>query len=165
MKKRHVIGVLLVLAVFAMFISCESLSSMFTKSDSGGSKEPASNDPLAGYVIIPTGGSYHVAKVVKPASAETKGQAEVIDMMYDEKVWAEVIETHPASNDELVVGAVVFHQGSGFEDPDKGTLISTAWEAYYVTDTSDLFKGRILIGGDLDVSTKHLRIPDGEIDM
>ncbi len=164
MKKRYVLGILLVLAVFALFVSCESLSSMFTKSDSGGSKGPASNDPLAGYVFINDGGHYHLAKVLKPASDQTKGQAEVLDAYNNEKKWAEAIEHHPARESELVVGAVVLHQGSGFEDPDKDTLIATSWGAYYITDTSDLFKGRVKIG-NIDVSTKHLRIPEGEIDM
>ncbi len=166
MKKQHVIAVLLVLMLFTFFTSCSSFVDAMLKPSSGssGSAVSKSGDPLEGYVFINDGGHYHAAKVVTEASTETKGQAEVIDMYSDNKVWADTIETHLADKEELVVGTAVLHQGSGFEDPDKDTLITTSWGAYYITDTSDLFKGKVKAGGR-DVSIKHLRIVDTEIEL
>lgn len=169
MKKRYLTVLIGLILFSALFVSCESMLEIVVKPKSGTSKEAVepkggSGDPLEGYVFINDGGHYHLAKVLKPASDQSKGQAEVLDMYSNEKIWAEVIEHHAARESELTVGTAVLHQGSGFEDPDKDTLIATSWTAYYITDTSDLFKGRVNAGG-IDVPVKHLRVPEGEIDM
>ena len=168
MKKRILLGIVLVAAVLALFVSCDTLLEVIVKpasSDSKSAGPKGSSDPLDGYVfayVEGLTGGYHVAKELKPASDDTKGQAEVLDISMNEKRWAQVFTSHPAQESELEVGAVVLVQGSGFDDPDKDTLIDTTWDAYYVSDVSDLFKGEIK-AGHLTVPVKHLRIPDTDI--
>lgn len=126
----------------------------------------AVTDPLEGYVFCYTvnQGDYHVAKVLSPATEATKGEAEVLDLGgKDEKRFAKVFTSHEADKSELVVGAVVLVQGTGWEDPDKASLIDTTWGAYYLTDVSDLYKGKVT-AGSVSQSIKHIRIPDTEID-
>lgn len=167
--KRIVIGTVLVLMVFALFASCDTLLEVVVKPKSGDSKAAGpkgSSDPLDGYVFAYMenyAGGYTVAKVLKPASDDTKGQAEVLDMNANEKRWAKVFTSRPAQEADLEVGSIVLVQGSGYDDPDKDTLIATLWGAHYVTDISDLFKGKIKAGSDT-VSIKHLRIPDEEVE-
>lgn len=154
------------LVFIALFTGCASLLDSLLNNTGSSSSPMVSSDPLDGYVFayvegLP--GSYHVAKITKPASPATKNQAEVMDLgNQGGKGWAEVFTSHPADKSELAVGEVVLHQGSGFSDPDKDTLKATTWTAYYITDISDLYKGEIMIGTET-VSIKHLRIPDTEI--
>ncbi|MEA1911239.1 MAG: hypothetical protein U9N32_06125 [Spirochaetota bacterium] len=125
-----------------------------------------SSDPLDGYVfayIENYPGGYHVATLIKPASSSTKNEAEILDLGEGgSKKWAKVFTSHPADKEELTPGEVVLVQGTGFSNPDKDELLATIWDAYYITDISDLFKGEIK-AGNKTVPIKHLRIPDTEI--
>jgi hypothetical protein len=164
--KNLTISVIVSIMLFLLLLS--GCSSLLDSMVSEASKPPAkavSNDPLDGYVfayVEGRPGDYHVAKILKPASSETKNQAEVLDMYSNEKRYAKVFTSHPAGNSELTVGQLVLVQGSGFSDPDKDTLIATSWEASYVTDASDLFKGEVKVGGATYLA-KHVRIPDTEV--
>lgn len=168
-RLRMVLIGFLCLLPLTLFSGCTSLvkevvSGLGSSSASPTSAKVESADPLEGYVFAYVDGlpgGYHVATIVQPASASTKNQAEILDMGGggSEKRWAEVFTSHPADRSELAVGEVVLYQGSGFADPDKATLRATTWDAYYITDTSDLFKGEIMIGTKT-VPIKHLRIPD-----
>jgi len=171
MKRKtemSITSVLVVLVLFAAVTGCESLVESVLDDPAGSLRPastpaPASSDPLDGYVfayVEGLSGSYHVARIVQPASASTNDEAEVLDMAQNgEKRWARVFTTRPAENGDLAVGEVVLHQSSGFSDPDTDTLIATTWDAYYVTDVSNLFKDEIMVGS-ITVSSKHLRVPD-----
>ncbi len=167
MKKARFLIIVTLLALLLSLSGCASLLDALFNEVSEAPVVKSGNDPLDGYVFAyceGLSGTYHVAKITKPASPSTKNQAEVLDMSGNNgKRWTEVFTTHPATKSELSVGEVVLYQGSGFSDPDKETLIATSWDAYYITDTSDLFKDEVTLRGDLKVSVKHLRIPDTEI--
>lgn len=165
MKKR-ILTLILAAAVFVLFSGCASLLEALFKETVSSPPVAVSSDPLDGYVfayVDGLAGGYHVAKILQPASAATRNQAEVMDLASGGgKRWAEVFTSHPAEKSELAVGEVVLHQGSGFSDPDVETLRATTWTAYHVTDVSDLFKGEIMVG-TITVPIKHLRIPDTDI--
>ncbi len=163
MKKTVIVLILGMLLLSGCASMLEEMVKVPTASSSAPKK--VSSDPLDGYVMAYQEGStgrYKAATIIKPASDASKGEAEVIIASNNDKVWAKVFTSHPAAESELTVGEVVLVQGSGFEDPDKQTLIDTTWEAVYITNTSDLYKGKVIAGG-LSVSSKHLRIPDTEV--
>jgi len=164
MNKLKLLPLLAVLLLISL-TGCASLLNLFA-GDTSSSPASGISDPLDGYVFAYVDGlegRYHSAKIIKPASADTKNQAEVLDMSNgSEKRWAKVFTSHPAVKSELAVGEVVLVQDSGFSDPDKDTLIATTWTASYITDTSDLYKGEVKVGNET-APIKHLRIPDTEI--
>ena len=156
------------LGIVLLLSGCASMLEEMVKvpaASSSSASGKASDDPLDGYVMAYEdnyAGGYKVATLIKPATDESKGEAEVILASTNEKVWTKVLTSHPAAESELAVGEVVLYQDSGFDDPAKDVLIGTNWIAKYITNTSELYKGRIQVG-DISVPIKTLRIPDTEI--
>jgi hypothetical protein len=91
---------------------CSSL----TKEAASAPAKAVSSDPLDGYVfayVEGIGGRYHAAKILNPASAETKNQTEVPDMSSNKKRYAKVFTSHPAIDSKLAVSELVLVNLSG----------------------------------------------------
>jgi hypothetical protein len=105
--------------------------------------------------------TYYVAKVVTPASAATKNQAEVILVSNGKKMWTRyVIPSHAASKEEIKLGMILFkHVWAGSEDISAESYRKQDWRLGRVSSTDELFKGVVEVQGDKS-RVKWLRIPD-----
>jgi hypothetical protein len=109
--------------------------------------------------------TYYVAKVVTPASAATKNQAEVILVSNGEKMWTKyLIPSHKASKEEIKLGKIVFrHTWASGEDISADSYRKQNWSLGRVSSTDELFKGVVEVQGDKS-HVKWLRIPDQPIE-
>jgi len=154
-------GILVVVLGFAL-MSCASMVESMVGSISSTpvvTATRASDDPLDGYVMAFKDGSiYSVGQVLTPASADTNGEAEIMDMNLGDKRWSEVFTSRPAGDSDLVVGQIVLTPYD--ENPDY--LKTSNWYAYFITDISRKHAGIITASG-YDVKVDFLRIPDREV--
>jgi len=95
---------------------------------------------------------YFVAKVMTPASAATKNQAEVLFVNNGNKDWSSfVIPTHKATKAELAVGRLAFHMDSWNDADEKNVSAETyrqsRWEVGRITSTDEMFKNMVEIDG------------------
>jgi hypothetical protein len=109
--------------------------------------------------------TYYVAKVVTPASAATKNQAEVILVYNGKQMWTSyVIPSHKASKEEIKLGMIVFrHIWASGEDISAESYRKQDWRLGRVSSTDELFKGVIEVRGQKS-HVKWLRIPDRPIE-
>ena len=109
--------------------------------------------------------TYYVAKVVTPATAGTKNQAEVIFVHNGKQMWTKyVIPSHKASKEEIKLGMIVFrHVWASGEDISAESYRKQYWSLGRVSSTDELFKGVIEVRGDKS-HVKWLRIPDQPIE-
>ncbi len=100
------------------------------------------------------------AKVLTPASAATKNQAEVI-FVDGKKAWTMfVLPSHKASNAELKVGvAVLFNTWAGTQNLSADDYRQGRWFFGNVTSVDELFKGIVEVKGDKKY-IKNIRIPN-----
>ncbi len=111
---------------------------------------------------------YYVSKVVTPATAATKKQAEVLFVENGKKAWASfVIPTHKALKAELTVGKLVFVLTSYYDFDAKNVSVDEyrkgRWNLERITSTDELFKSRIEAGG-YKYHPELIRIPDIKLD-
>lgn len=108
---------------------------------------------------------YYVAKVITPASASTKNQAEVIFVHNGKKMWTKyVIPSHKASKEEIQLGNIVFrHTWASSEDISAESYRKQDWRLGRVSSTDELFKGVVEVQGEKS-RIKWLRIPDQPIE-
>ncbi len=106
-----------------------------------------------------------VAKVLTPASAETKNQAEVLYVVSGEKEWTiAVIPSHKASKDELKLGLIVFYNSyCRREDLDEEGYRKWTWYLGRISSTDDLFKDAVEVAGRKAL-VQWIRIPDEPIE-
>jgi len=106
--------------------------------------------------------TFHVAKVLKAASGQTKNQAQVLYVSDGAKEWVDfVVPSHPARKGDLAEGAIVFYP-SGWAEYDTMTVNdyrSTGWRIGHVTSLDEMFKNLVEVDGE-KYFWKFLRIPD-----
>ena len=126
-----------------------------------------SQDFKQGEVLCAAGDSaadqtFKVAKVLKPASAATKNQSQVLYVSDGSKEWADfVIASHAAKKGELADGVVVFYP-SGWAEYDTmspNDYRSAGWKVGHVTSLDEMFKNLVEIDGE-KYFWKFIRIPD-----
>ncbi len=101
----------------------------------------------------PTDMFYKVSKVLTPASAATKNQAEVLFVTNGNKAWSTyVVPSHKAAKAELAVGKLVFHlrgwQGYEEKSVSAEDYRQSDWVLGTVTSLDEMFKNFVEIDGD-----------------
>jgi hypothetical protein len=109
--------------------------------------------------------TYYVAKVVNPASPQTRNQAEVIFVHNGKQMWTKyVIPSHKATKEEIKLGTIVLrHVWASGEDISAESYRKQYWQFGRVSSTDDLFKGVVEVKGQKS-NVKWLRIPDKPIE-
>lgn len=104
---------------------------------------------------------YSAAKVMTPASSQTKNQAEVIFVTDGKKKWAKyVIPSHKADKSELKIGKLVLrHQSAYKEEISAEVYRKSFWAIKRISSIDELFKGVVEVAG-MKSHIKWLRIPD-----
>ena len=104
---------------------------------------------------------YDVAKILTPASAATKNQAEALWISDGKKQWVNyVVGSKKAAKADLVVGAPVFYL-AGWAEHDKISADSyrkDSWRLGNITSVELLYKNQVEISGDA-YYIEYLRIP------
>lgn len=109
-----------------------------------------------------SGASYYVAKVLTPASAATKNQAEVVFIHDGSKAWANfVTRSHKAAQSELSIGKDVLFLWYHSEDSNVSAdaYRKSTWSIGRITSLDYLYKGQVEINGRL-YYLNFLRIPE-----
>jgi hypothetical protein len=109
--------------------------------------------------------TYYVAKVVTPASPQTRNQAEVIFVHNGKQMWTKyVIPSHKATKEEIKLGTIVLrHTWASGEDISAESYRKQYWRLGRVSSTDELFKGVVEVQGSKS-RIKWLRIPDQPIE-
>lgn len=109
--------------------------------------------------------TYYVAKVVTPATPQTKNQAEVIFVADGKKMWTQyVIPSHKADKSEIKLGTMVFrHVWANSDDISADSYRKQYWRLQRVSSTDEIFKGVVEVEGKKS-HIKWLRIPDQVIE-
>lgn len=106
-------------------------------------------------------GTYYVARVLTPASAATKNQAEVIYVEDGKKDWsARVLPSKKADKSNFVIGNILFFP-SGWQNNDKmdsENYRKARWQLGHVTNTDELFKNWVEVDGE-KYAVSFLRVP------
>lgn len=107
--------------------------------------------------------SFQVAKILTPASAATKNQAEVI-FLNGKKAWTNfVVPSHRATNAEIKVGApLLYNQWAGTEKLSVDDYRQGTWHWGNVTSVDEMFKGIVEVKGD-KLYIKNCRFPNQSI--
>jgi len=109
-----------------------------------------------------TDGTYWVVKVLTPASAATKDQAQVLRVEDGKEYWANfVTPTHKTAQAQLALGAEVFFlpRDSMDSSVNEQAYTQDPWQLGRVTSVDDLFKGEVQINGT-DYYAKWTRMPN-----
>ena len=105
--------------------------------------------------------NFYVAKILTPASAVTKNQAEALWVKDGKKQWVNyVIGSRKASKADLKVGAPVFYMG-GWANHDKipaDQYRQAGWRLGNITSVELLYKNQVEIDGD-PYYIEFLRVP------
>lgn len=170
---------MLLAALAAALVSCSTLaegalsgalSSIGVGSGGSGGSAVASAassaavDFQSGEVLVSTAvGSmidqyFYVARVLTPASAATKNQAEVVAVRDGRKEWVNyVINSRKAVKDDMIVGKPVFYLHT-WDTIESDNYRKDTWALGYITSTEELYKGRVEVSGDSYV-VDYLRVP------
>jgi len=169
---RRVIATLFVVSLALTFMSCAEMDVAGLTSKIPTGTVIGGGGFKKGEVLCATSESrglldntYYVAKVVTPASASTKNQAEVIFVHNGKKAWTKyVIPSHKASKDEIKLGKIVFrHTWASGEDISAESYRKQYWRLGRVSSTDELFKGVVEVQGKKS-HVKWLRIPNQPIE-
>ena len=108
---------------------------------------------------------YYTAKILTPASAATKNQAEVLFVGTGKKAWSEfVVPSHKASEKELKLGMLVlFHIGAIRDNISADNYRKQYWKFGRISSTDELFKGKLEVNGK-SMFVKWLRISDQPVE-
>jgi hypothetical protein len=106
---------------------------------------------------------FSVAKVLQPASAATKNQAEVIFIADGKKYWVNhVVESRKAEKGDLKVGAAVLVL-QGWYNHDEipaDAYRKDRWIIGNITSVDELLKNRVEVDGE-PYHTAFIRVPAG----
>ncbi|MBL8967308.1 MAG: hypothetical protein JNG85_09875 [Spirochaetaceae bacterium] len=109
--------------------------------------------------------SFYVSKVLTPASAATKNQAEVVFISDGSKMWVNhVVGSRKATKADFSIGATVFFL-AGWANHDKISSDSyrkDRWDLGNITSVEYLYKNQVEIGGDL-YYIDYIRVPTDPI--
>lgn len=107
----------------------------------------------------------YVAKMVTPATKETKNEAKLMRVKDSKEIWTKIYwKTRMATKSDIKIGAIVIcFDGSnddGVNQPPKEKDEARQWNWFMgkITDTSDLHKGFVTIAGGSKVSLNALRV-------
>lgn len=105
--------------------------------------------------------AFRLAKILTPASAATKNQAEALWISDGKKQWVNyVIGSRKATKADFVVGAPVFYL-QGWADHDKisaDDYRKNVWNLGNITSVELLYKNQVEIDGD-PYYIEYLRVP------
>ena len=109
--------------------------------------------------------TYYTAKILTPASAATKNQAEVLFVGSGKKAWSEfVVPSHKASEKELKLGMLVlFHVWATGDKISADDYRKEYWKFGRISSTDELFKGKVEVNGK-SMFVKWLRISDQPVE-
>lgn len=106
-----------------------------------------------------------IGKLRVPATPETKNQAKFFNIQNGTEDWYSWwAKTKKAEKADLVVGTLVIayndnQQNDVYEAPnDQTEARQGSWFMAKITDTSDFFKGFIMVSGGYKVSVNNLRV-------
>jgi hypothetical protein len=112
-------------------------------------------------------GRVYIAKMVTPATRETKDEAEFFVINSDkkgEKVWTKYFAlTVPASREDLKLGAIAYALDANRDDDiyvgpkEREDNLGSTWFVGTINDTSSLYKGYLMLSG-YKVKPSALRI-------
>jgi hypothetical protein len=179
---KKMIFVVAAVFVMSMMMSCETLtqvamdealSSVGSSGSSGtAAAAPSSVDFQSGEILCSsdsgdmTDSIFKAAKVLKPASAATKNQAEVLWLENGKKAWANyVVNSRKSEKADLAVGQAVFflYGWAEYDEIDSDSYRKGNWKLGYITSVEDLYKNLVEISGSL-YNIKFLRIPTDPIE-
>jgi hypothetical protein len=110
------------------------------------------------------GNTFYAAKILTPASAQTKDQAEVIYVRDGEKGWAIPVKSHVATKEEMELGKMVFYHSDAWrEEMSADAYRKGSFYLKAISSVDDLFKGMVEVGGN-KYYVKHLRIPEQPVE-
>lgn len=179
MRKVYLLFTALTLLI--NFSGCESVKKVIKKTDVVG--EITNKVPLEGTSEISldfkrgevlasyyegrslTKNIYYTAKIMTPATAATKNNAEVIFVHNGKKVWSQyVIPSHKASKAEMKLGKMVlYHVWASGENISADSYRKQYWRFGRISSTDDLFKGKVEVNGK-SVFVKWLRISNQPVE-
>ncbi len=179
MRKVYLLFTALVLLF--NFNGCESVKKVIKKADVVGeitdkvplegtseiSLDFKSNEVLCSYYEgrTLTKNIYYTAKILTPATAATKNNAEVIFVRNGKKAWSRyVIPSHKASKAEMKLGKMVlYHVWANSENISADSYRKQYWRFGRISSTDDLFKDKVEVSGK-SVYVKWLRMPNRPVE-
>lgn len=106
-----------------------------------------------------------LGKLTTPPSPETKNQAEFMNAASGRKEWAKWwAQTRIATQADLVLGKeVIMFDMTGDSDvyvkpSSTQEARNTSWFLARITDTSELFKGYVLVSGGYKIDKNSMRV-------
>lgn len=107
-----------------------------------------------------------LGKIIQAPSRETDNQAQMLRVNDGASVWARwMAATTVATSADLSLGKTVVFYDANWGEQDirhapksNQEARSGTWLISRITDTSELFKGYVLCGGGIRVSTKNIRV-------
>ena len=167
------------LALIVLFASCgsvpsPSLSGVVSAVSNGGASIPTASAAIEfqnGEILASPDTSkmsdagYSVGKVMTPATAATKNQAEVLFVEDGKKYWCNyVLNSRKATKADLVVGTTlaVLVGWAGHDDISADTYRKGTWKLGNVTSTEELFKNHVEVGGE-QYNINYVRVPTDPI--
>ncbi len=168
-------GLFIVSVVLLVLAGCETVSTGASIVDgiagrTGGAAGPVtagdadlrSDEVLCAYSSTTKAVDNHfmAAKVLTPASAATKNQAEVV-FLDGKKTWTLfVVPSRKATNAELKVGMpLMYNAHAGSDNLSADSYRQNLWYVGNVTAIDELFKGRVEVNGG-KYYVKYCRIPN-----
>ena len=109
--------------------------------------------------------NFQTAKVLTPASAATKNQAEVVFIYNGQKTWVNfVVNSRKAVKSDFAIGATVFYLPGwqSWDEMEADRYRQEGWHLGNLTSTDDLFKNRVEVGGT-SYNINFLRVPTDPI--
>jgi hypothetical protein len=162
-----------VVALILALTSCGTVSSLVGQATSGAVSKAVegevaefkSDEVLSGNGDSMMDTSFYLAKVLTPASPQTKNQAEVVYVRNGSKEWVvNVLPSHKARKDEMQVGAVVLYPGgwAGYDKMGAEEYRKARWNLGRITSTDEMFKNVVEVKGE-QFYLQLLRMPDQPI--
>jgi len=107
-----------------------------------------------------------LAKMITSPTAQTKSEAEFMKVHDGKQLWTKYYwSSRIATGADLKLGTLVIMlddtDGEGLYSPpeDKNQARNKSWFIAKITDTSDLFKGYVMVSGGYKVRVEAMRIP------
>ncbi len=178
---RKGIIILTVLALLFIFNGCATMDSVLRGAEAVGSitnAAPGKATPVTGIdfkvdeVLCSSkegkslvDNTYYTARILTPASAATKNQAEVLFVGSGKKAWSQfVIPSHKADEKELQLGMLVLYHVSAVSDNmDADYYRKYYWYVGRISSTDELFKGKVEVNGK-SMFVKWLRVSDQPVE-
>ncbi|OQA94487.1 MAG: hypothetical protein BWY23_02741 [Spirochaetes bacterium ADurb.Bin218] len=107
-----------------------------------------------------------VAKLVTPASKETKNEAKFMYISDGEEIWTKYYwVSRIATSADIKVGQIVFaseahtNEDGVYYGPEEKSETYDSWFMTKITDISDRHKGYVTVAGNYKVNIEALRVP------